>query len=308
MLKILYVIMIPLMILSAGSIEVPLAGPIAVPGAVPGAVPDATAAAPASDFSPGWALLKKKLHFEKDGLFNYIDGAAELFTEFGFNALDVYEYGKDKDTLALEVYEMESPEAALGFYLMKCGKDLQLQGKESDEDSLRYQLPLLRGSYFILINNSHGEKRLIPVMKALGEQIKKNIPAIKEIQAFDSLPREHLVKDSELLFRGPCALQQIFIFGSGDVFQLQGRIFGCAGDYTDSDGSSYTRLIIPYPDKSSALSAYQNLVSSLDSELTVLSKSDRGFTFRDFEKKYGVVRLDDHRLDIMIHLPKAPRL
>jgi|GEM_PF-1318690 len=330
------VILIPLILLLAGSVAGAPAGPIAAPGAapdeapgaVPGAAPDeahgavpgaasgaapdeahsATAVAPASGFTPGWALLAKKLHFEKDGLFNYIDGAAELFTEFGFNALDVYEYGKDKDTLTLEVYGMESPEAALGFYLMKCGKDLQLQGKESDEESLRYQLPLLRGSYFILINNSHGEKRLIPVMKALGEQIKKNIPAIKEIQPFDSLPREHLVKDSELLFRGPCALQQIFIFGSGDVFQLQGRIFGCAGDYTGDDGSSYTRLIIPYPDKRAALSAYQNLVSNLDSELTVLSKSDNGFTFRDFEKKYGVVKLDDHRLDILIHLSKAPRL
>jgi len=311
MLKIL-VILIPLMVLSAGSIEVALAGPIAAPGEVPGAAPDAahsaTSAAPASGFSPGWALLKKKLHFEKDGLFNYIDGAAELFTEFGFNALDVYEYGKDKDTLTLEVYQMESPEAALGFYLMKCGKDLQLQGKESDEDSLRYQLPLLRGSYFILINNSHGEKRLIPVMKALAAEIRKNIPAVNEGTVFDSLPREHLVKGSELLFRGPCALQQIFIFGSGDVLQLQSRIFGCAADYTDGDGSSYTRLIIPYPDKSAASAAYQNLVSSLDSELTVLSKGYNGFTFRDFEKKYGAVRLDDHRLDILIHLPKAPKL
>ncbi len=290
--------------LIAGSLPGSLAGPTAAPDADP----PAPAIAPDSGFSSGWALLKKKLHFDKDGLFNYIDGAAELFTEFGFNALDVYEYGKDNDTLTLEVYAMESPRSALGFFLMKCGKDLKLQGKESDEDSLRYQLPILGGSYFILINNSHGEMRLVPAMKALAAQIKKNIPVEKEGQVFDDLPREHFVKDSELLFRGPCALQQIFIFGQGDVLQLKGRIFGCAGDYLNDDGSSYTRLIIPYPDRSTADSAYQNLITSLDSELTVLSKSENYFTFRDFEKKFGIARLDDRKIDITIHLQKAPTI
>lgn len=263
---------------------------------------------PSPGFSAGWALSSKKLHFVKDGLFNYIDGAAELFMEFGFNDLNVYEYGKDKDTLTLEVYSMESPESALGFYLMKCGKDLQLQGKEGDEESLRYQMPILRGSYFVLINNSHGEKRLLPAMKALAGEVKKSLPAEKALNVFEILPKENLVKDSELMFRGPCALQQIFIFGRGDVLKLQGRIFGYAGDYRGSDGSSYTRLIIPYPDQKAAADAYNNLISSLDSEMTVLSRTDRGFTFSDFEKKYGMARLDGNRLDIKVHLAEAPSL
>jgi hypothetical protein len=264
--------------------------------------------APPSGFSPGWALRSKKLHFVKDGLFNYIDGAAELFMEFGFNDLDVCEYGKGNDTLTLETYSMESPESALGFYLMKCGKDLQLQDKESDEDSLRYQMPIMRGRYFILINNSHGEKRLLPAMKALAGEVRKSLPEGKALQAFEILPKDGLVKDSELMFRGPCALQQIFIFGRGDVLKQQGRIFGYAGDYRGPDGSSYTRLIIPYSDQKAAAEAFNNLVSSLDSEISVLSRNEKGFTFSDFEKKFGVARLEGDRLDIKVHLSNAPSL
>jgi len=263
---------------------------------------------PPSNFCSGWALRAEKLHLVKDGLFNYIDGAAELFMEFGFNDLYVYEYGNGDDILTLEIYSMESSKSALGLYLMKCGKDLQLQGKESDEESLRYQIPIMKGSWFILINNSHGEKRLLPAMKALAGEVKKSLPDEKVLHVFETLPGESLVKNSELLFRGPCALQQIFIFGRGDVLKLQGKIFGCAGDYRGEDGSLYTRLIIPYNDKSAAVDACENLVSSLDSEITILSRSDRGFTFSDFEKKYGVVRLDGNKLDITVHLAKAPTL
>jgi len=38
---------------------------------------------PAADFAPGWSLGEKNV-FEGGGLFDFIDGGAEIFLEFGF--------------------------------------------------------------------------------------------------------------------------------------------------------------------------------------------------------------------------------
>ncbi|HPB73006.1 MAG TPA: hypothetical protein PLX71_08505, partial [Phycicoccus sp.] len=54
-------------------------------------------------------------------LYNYIDGGAELFLEFGFEACTVQQYKRGADEAVMEVYRMDDPVAARGIYLMKCG-------------------------------------------------------------------------------------------------------------------------------------------------------------------------------------------
>ena len=73
---------------------------------------------PPDSFAPGWKKSGALREFPGSRLFDHIDGGAELFLEFGFKRLCLQRYEKGKDVLALEIYEMESPEAALGLYLI----------------------------------------------------------------------------------------------------------------------------------------------------------------------------------------------
>ena len=75
---------------------------------------------PQDDFVPGWRRAEHKKVFARKELFNYIDGGAELFLEFGFDNLVIQRYQKGNSELTLEAYQTESPESALGIYLVKC--------------------------------------------------------------------------------------------------------------------------------------------------------------------------------------------
>ncbi|KPJ61088.1 MAG: hypothetical protein AMJ46_03760 [Latescibacteria bacterium DG_63] len=268
------------------------------------------------DFAPGWSISGRALRFAKSNLYDYIDGGAELFLEFGFEDLTVYRYERGEEELTLEMYRLESPEAALGIYLMKCGDETPIKGVGARNSGDRYQFNVLKGNYFVQVNSFEGSDSLIPVMVALTQRALQGIPEGDSVKLFSHLPGEGLVDGSELIVRGPYALQPIFTFGKGDVLQLKGQVFGVVGDYAlensraeESAGQAadvYTRIVIPYPDGKTALSAYENLVENLDPHLNVLDESENGFTFRDYRYKFGAVELRGATLELKVNLPERP--
>jgi len=68
---------------------------------------------PDDNFVVGWTTSGKTLRFVGSDLFNYIDGGAELFYEFGFKELLVQSYRQADNEMVLEVYQMDSPEARI---------------------------------------------------------------------------------------------------------------------------------------------------------------------------------------------------
>ncbi|MFH1941751.1 MAG: DUF6599 family protein [bacterium] len=257
---------------------------------------------PGDDFIEGWNRFGRMRQFEREDLFNYIDGGAELFHEFGFEAVWVQHYKRGDAEITLEVYAMESPSAALGVYLMKCGDETPIEGIGARNTGNRFQLTLVRGKCFIQINSFDGDSSRIPVMMALAQSTVASIKEGEPDHLLDVLPEKDFVKGSEMLVRGPVGLQQVFTFGEGDILQLKGRVFAILGEYEQKNGNVYTRIIVPYPDDGWALSAYEYLVAHLDSYLTVIEKRENGFTFRDYQNKVGIVEMKESRLDIQIHL------
>lgn len=266
----------------------------------------AASIAPGDNFRPGWMLQDQPLHFAGGGLFNYIDGAAELFTEFGFQDVEVCRYGKGERELDLELYRMENSDAALGVYLMKCGKETPLPGVRARNSADPYQLIIVKGPYFVVINNFSGDATLFPVMTDLANFALNNIQEGEKTTLLDILPGKNLIAGSELLFRGPTALQQIYVLGQGDVLQLKGTIFGVAGDYAMGNDERYTMMCVAYPDGSAARSAYENLFRHLDGYITILDRGEGWFIFSDYNKKFGVAKRKDATIEITVNLCARP--
>jgi len=262
---------------------------------------------PPDDFVAGWKRSGKPSTFIKADLFNHIDGGAELFIEYGFDRLLVQRYGRGKSELTLEVYEMDSPEAALGIYLMKCGQETVVAGIRSRHSGENSQLTILKNKYFVYVNNYDGDAKNLPAMVALANGALASISEAPPEGLFEQLPKEALVGRSERLIRGPVALQPFFTFGEGDILDLRGMIFGVLADYRGEGNALYTRLIIPYPDKKRALSVYEYLKANLDPYLKILTTRPNGFIFVDFKQKYGVVELKGSKLDIRFNLPSVPK-
>lgn len=262
---------------------------------------------PEDGFMEGWEKHDKSLHFNRGGLYEYINGGAELFLEFGFEELFVQHYRKGNHEISLEVYCMEIPEAALGIYLMKCGQETPLPEIKARNSADRLQFLIVKNNYFLLVNNFKGEEKLIPVMIELTNETLKSVPSENPVKIFSFLPEENFVEGSRRIIRGPFSLQSLYTLGKGDILQLRGKVFAVSGEYTDSDGKTYTRIIVPYIDKDQAREAYMHLLSNLDPYLKTMEKDSDWFTFKDYKNQYGIVLLRKNIIDIKVNLKSKPK-
>lgn len=259
-------------------------------------------------FVKGWVKSDRQLRFIKSDLYNYINGGAELFLEFGFEELFVQPYKNNGKEIDLEIYRMACPEAALGIYLMKCGTETPVIGIASRNTGNRFQYLSTKSSYFLIVNNFSGDESVMPVMVALLQRCLSAIDEGEPLQILQLLPQKNLIHNSERLIRGPYALQSIYTLGEGDILLLQNKLFAVVGDYRKSELLSYTLILIPYPSVKNALAAYNHLLSKLDSYIEKLEVRENGFLFKDYRNEFGVIQLKDSQLKIKIHFANKPDL
>lgn len=262
---------------------------------------------PESGFVPGWIKDGKIRQFFQNDLYGHINGGAELFLEFGFEKLSVQHYTKDDAELILDIYQMENPLAALGIYLQKAGKEKPAAEIEARNTGNRFQLLAVKSGYYIQVNNYAGDEKLQPVMVDLVQAILAEIPENKIENPWQYLPDENRIPGTELLIRGPYALQPVYTFGKGDVFQLNGELFGMLADY-EVNGAQKTVIVVPYPGSEKARAVFDHLINNLDPYLKVLEKKDNTLLFKDFQNKFGLLKLNDAVITAEIHLPEKPEL
>jgi hypothetical protein len=261
---------------------------------------------PGDNFYPGWVRSGAGEKYEAAGLYNVIDGGAELFLEMGFSDLRVQKYLGSGAEIAVEAYRMENEAAALGIYLLKCSKETPLPGIVGRHSGDRFQIALLKSNYFIFINNFSGRAELLPVMTALAMQIGAAIPAGAPVRELDILPAQNQVPGTALLLRGPYSLQAVYTLGLGDILLLGGKIFAAAAVYREASGQSYTMIVAPYADDALARAAFANLRRNFDSYLQVLGAGTDFFVFKDFQNYFGRAGIREKKIVILVKLAQQP--
>ncbi len=261
---------------------------------------------PPNAFLPGWRQANPLRRFVGQDLFNCINGGAELFHEFGFSELLVQKYTNDQHELSLDLYRMTSPESALGIYLIKMGTEVPIKGISVRHTANRYQIQAVKDCYFIQVQNLNGERDVVPVMAELLRQTVLGISAESPVTLLDRLPSKGLIAGSERLIRGMYGLQSLYTLGDGDMLKLGGKVFGVAGNYQDSNGRVFTRLIIIYPDSDDAADAFSYMLAHFDSYLRVLKKNQSGVLFQDYRNEYGIVLRSNNKLEITLRLGYRP--
>ncbi len=74
---------------------------------------------------PGWSLVTDPEHYEADNLWEYINGQADFFIDYGFVRVDTAEYRNDHESssVVLEVYRMGRPQEAFGIFAAERTRD-----------------------------------------------------------------------------------------------------------------------------------------------------------------------------------------
>ncbi len=263
---------------------------------------------PSDGFAPGWARSEGLRTFGGSRLFDHIDGGAELYLEFGFETLAVQRYMRGGDELVLELYEMSGPESALGLYLMKCGRETPVPGIAARNSSEAAQFTILKGRYFVHVNNPSGRDDLVPVMTALANLALASLPDERPATLLSLLPTDGFVPGSAILFRGPVGLQSVVTLGEGDILDQRGSLFGAAGTYDGPGPGHHALIVVAYPDPARAAAAFVALSERLDPYLKVIEKGSGRLVFEDFKKEFGIAELKSARLEIKVGLASRPSL
>ncbi|MCK5878626.1 MAG: hypothetical protein KAH24_02535 [Holophagae bacterium] len=266
-------------------------------------VPGLTASVPTVIPPPGWQVESRKV-YSSENLYGHINGGAELFLEFGFKELQAVRLTRGKVQLSVEMYRMTEVLSALGIYLAKCAPETPMAGVIPRNSGDRYQLAMVRGSWFIFINNFDGNRENVPLMRQLANKIAAQV--YDKLLAWPcSLPEKGLVKGSVRLARGPVALQPVYTLGEGDILRLNRQIWAMLADYRVK-GRTETLIRANYADEKSARTTFLSLVEKLDPYLKVIQKNETSLVFQDYAGEYGIVSLHGRMLGIRVHLVSAP--
>lgn len=119
------------------------------------------------------AKIVDRKYFTGSNLWGHIDGAADLFLEYGFRDLRYYEVEVNGINLDIEIYRFENPYESLGIYSVKkfgCRDD---PGLNPMFCQTRYAISFPVSDYFVTIAGSQGteqeqiiEKRIADILYA----------------------------------------------------------------------------------------------------------------------------------------------
>ncbi len=147
--------------------------------------------------------------YKKDGLYGYIDGGAELFLQYGFEALSVIRYAGSagpaaEKEIVFEVYRMASPADAFGVFSLKREGDERISPEvEAVHWLTASQAALAKGNFYINITGVGATEEEIESFAAAAS---KKIGAASALpQELSLLPSAGRIQGSERYIRGKLA-------------------------------------------------------------------------------------------------------
>ena len=203
-----------------------------------------------------WRKVSEPRFFERNNLFEYIDGAAEQYLLYGFRKVITADYavGADSSSVNVEIYCMNSPMHAFGIYAAERSPEEQpvaigVQGYFSGN-----VLNFYKGPYYVKMTSFVVSKDLSSSLARMGRSIADKIPGeFEEPELFRYFPAENKVKQSERYiptsFLGQSYLQN-----------------GYRCDYA-SDQETYQIFLVPLESDTAAqtvLKKYQRFLESQD--------------------------------------------
>lgn len=129
---------------------------------------------------PGWARVDSAEVYDKEGLWEYIDGGAEQYLKHGFKQVVSCEYADTFDThILLEIFEMNNAGAAEAIYTDRTDDSGSIKGLGDKSSIQDYYLNFTRGPYLVTLTGYEENYRnldgLIKIAANVDDLIKKSL-------------------------------------------------------------------------------------------------------------------------------------
>jgi len=208
----------------------------------------------------GWVKLEQDEIYDRETLYDYMNGGAEVYLAFDFHKVFVRKYtGPDDNEITLDIYDMGSSSEAFGIF--SCDREDEEinigQGSEYGPGLLRFW----KDKYFISIMVMGDEKAAEPVMIDLAKSVDRLIPGKGSVpEILNRLPEKGLKKDSISYFHSAVNLNNRFYIASENVFQLSNKTDCVFAEYYENSDVLGFLLVVRYENAEKAQSAHKSFL------------------------------------------------
>jgi hypothetical protein len=267
-----------------------------------------------SSFNKGtWKIEDSIKVYKGDALFDYIDGGAEIYMEYGFVQTAATNYVDNKNNhLQVEIYEMSDSAAAFGaysFYLNSPGKNINAGDEAAIID---YYGISRKANWVTVVSTPTPVDSLMSVIEELLAEINKKITQSSEIpQLVSMVKKSGIANDYIKYIKGNVGLSNIYKFIPGNAFKVK-------------EGVSFKMLnslvlIFKYKNDSDAQINFTHSIKTIldkNKELKFVRSNDY-FIFNDYKsnkvncylkKKYIVIVISKSDNEINDAIKKVEKL
>jgi len=238
-----------------------------------------------------WSMESDQ-YFNNENLYDYIDGAAELYLSYGFNTVISRRYAcPDEMDIVVEIFDMNGARDAFGVFTNMREKNQHEFGQGSQQ--IEGSLIFWKDHYFVSLSTHRNTGRSLAAMKKIAAFIDHAIPNENQVPAIlGLLPEQNLVSEGYCYFHHYIWLNSYYYIANYNILDVNDQTDGIVAKYGSPDRRSYL-LLIQYPDEQAAQAAYAQFVSEFSPELkaanAVRLKDDTWHTAALYERLFASV-------------------
>ncbi len=242
----------------------------------PGNDTDVTRYLPGENDLTGWYALDDPQVARGEDLYLLIDGAADIFHEYGFKQAIILSYGNvNGRSVNLEIYEMEDPSGAYGIYTFRSceGEEIPIGGGGCLED---YYLNFWKGSFFVTVIGFDTDEKTVDGVIAIARGVEARIEEEGEKPHLIRFLNENDLRPNGIKYlRGNLALYNNYEFDKTNIFGLSEGVIGMYG--------TYRIFLFSYKDGADSRKWFMNGADRLKTSTTFhdFTRYENGCTMRD---------------------------
>lgn len=207
-----------------------------------------------------WHAGDEDARYDRETLYDYMDGGAEVYLAFDFRDVFVRRYVRDgAEDIVLDIYDMGSPAEAFGVF--SCDRedpDAGIgQGSEYGFGMLRFW----QNRFFVTIIASGDDESSEAAILELGRSVAGVLgpdgqpPAILRM-----LPADGLIEERTSFFHSAINLNNRYFIASDNILNLGPNTDCVFAEYGGDGDESLKLMVVSYPDDEAANAAYRSFI------------------------------------------------
>ena len=241
--------------------------------------------------------------YNKKQLYEYINGGAEIFYEYGFEAVLVQEYKSGEQSLVVELYNMTDTDAAFGIYSIHRDPEQPKFDIGDDATLFDYHIAFWQDKYYIVIMGYEKSDKTKEALILFAKLISKKIVNHNTAPAFvNRLPKDNRVLRSERWLEGVLSVNGVYHFGESNIWHAgRDNVEIVAADYQKSENARCTLILAEYGNAADAQNVFENIVIVLDEKIGPEHSTESGFRqWIDSYKRLVLTGCRDTRVAIAV--------